>query len=231
MAGGVRAKRTTSVDTERAETATARSQVYGFLATVFRAEMTEPLLAALEGPGLTEVLVRLGIDPSATIPDAPRDALLEELAVEYAQLFLGPGPHVSPHASVHKEEEGPAAWGQLWGEETVRVKRFVEAAGLEYDAGYAGLPDHISVELEFLGRLAAHEALAWEEGDAESALFCLGVERKFIDEHVRAWVPGFCDKVAEHARLPFYRNIATLTKAFIGFDRTVIGEMETETGR
>ncbi|GBE05880.1 hypothetical protein BMS3Abin10_01521 [bacterium BMS3Abin10] len=44
------------------------------------------------------------------------------------------------------------------------------------------------------------------------------MEKKFIEEHLLKWIPIFCDKVITWAELPFYREMAKLTKFFIEFE-------------
>ncbi len=144
------------------------------------------------------------------------------MAVEFTRLFLGPGSHISPHESVFVEADGGV--GGLWGEKTVEVKKFIETAGLAYGSDFTGIPDHVSVELEFLQKLAEWEAGKWAENDTENAVFCLGVEKRFIEEHLGKWVPELCDKVAARAELPFYREMAGVTKKFIEYEQRTIGE-------
>ncbi len=202
------------------ETALARSQVYGLLATLFRAEPEEAFLKELQGPGLSGVFSELGLDLGEDLQEKPVEESVEELAVEYTRLFLGPGPHISAHESVFIEVDGGA--GGLWGKKTVEVKKFIETAGLTYDTEFHGIPDHVSVELEFLQKLAEWEAGKWAEDDTENAIFCLGVEKRFIEEHLGRWVPELCDKVVAQAELPFYKEIARFTKDFIRFEEELI---------
>lgn len=207
---------------QMSETALARSQVYGLLATLFRGEPTEALLRELKGPRFAGVFSDLGSDLGGELREKSEVELREELAVEFTRLFLGPGPHISAHESVFVEADGGI--GGLWGEKTVEVKRFIEAAGLTYGSDYTGIPDHISVELEFLQRLVACEAENWGESDTGNALFCLGVEKRFIDEHLGRWVPAFCDKVAARAAMLFYREMAGVTKRFLEYEQRTIDE-------
>jgi TorA maturation chaperone TorD len=73
------------------------------------------------------------------------DRLLSELSLEYTRLFVGPGKHVSPYESVHASDSG-----SLRDEAASTVQRIVESAGIEFQADYHGMPDHIRVELEFM---------------------------------------------------------------------------------
>lgn len=202
---------------EKGTVAGQRSNIYGLLATVYRQEITSDLLNQIKDPQLLGVLSGLGAELPGDFLDKPESELLEALAVEYAMLFLGPGEHISPHESVHRKK-GVAKSGLLWGESTVEVKKFIEFSGLEYRPDYTGIPDHISVELELMQKIAQREAKAWEEEDRDGALRCLKYEKQFIEEHLICWIPDFCEKVIAAAESPFYREMASLTKTFIEFE-------------
>lgn len=202
---------------DRAAVARMRSHLYGILATVYRQEASSELLKRIKDPQFSIVLSDLEIDLFGDLSQNSEEELLEALAVEHARLFLGPGKHVSPHESVHhKREDGQ--WGQLWGASTVEVKKFIEATGLNYDGAYRGVPDHISVELEFMELLTQKQAQAESEKDEEGAQRYLEVEKRFLQEHLIRWVPEFCEAVRERADLSFYRELAGLTRRFIEFD-------------
>jgi len=202
---------------DRAETARQRSSIYGFLGLIYRAEVTRPLLTQMRKQEFLSMLSGIGAQFDEDFLKKDDTVLIEDLAVEYTRLFLGPGRHISPHESVHHERDD-GDWGKLWGGSTVDVKKFIESAGLHYQTEYSGLPDHISVELEFMGALAMEEALAWGKNDAERAEYCRQIQRKFMDWHLSKWIPKFCDKVIPHAELPFYREMAKVTKSFMQFE-------------
>jgi TorA maturation chaperone TorD len=86
------------------------------------------------------------------------------------------------------------------------------------------MPDHISVEFEFMQKVIERERTAWEEGDGDAALYCLKMEKMFIDDHLHRWVPRFCGKVAEDAQLSFYREMAKLTKGFVELEKESIDD-------
>jgi TorA maturation chaperone TorD len=184
---------------------------------VFAQEVTADFLSRIKDPQFLGVLSGLGVEFQSDFLEKPDKELLENLSVDYAMLFLGPGKHISPHESVHHQRED-GKWGQLWGQSTVEVKKFIEATGLHYDPAYKSIPDHISVELEFMEMLSRREAQEWSEGNQEEALNLLEVELRFIRDHLSRWVPTFCDKVIAGADFSFYRELAGLTKRFIEFD-------------
>jgi TorA maturation chaperone TorD len=206
--------------------ANLRSALYGFLAAIYRQEVSSDLLQHIKDPQLLGVLTKLGIELNNGFFKKPEKELLEDLAVEYAHLFLGPGKHVSPHESVHHKKENTQS-GQLWGESTAEVKKIIESSGLEYQPEYTGLPDHISVELEFMQQVVLREEQAWQDDDKEAALLCLENEKKFVDEHLFRWIPEFCEKVIKEADLPFYREMAKLTRTFIEFEKQEIERLNS----
>ncbi|MBU0464464.1 MAG: molecular chaperone TorD family protein [Proteobacteria bacterium] len=208
---------------EKSDVAENRGNVYGLLATVFSQEISSDFLLQIKDPRFLGVLSGLGVEFNGIFFEKPDDDLLEDLAVEFTRLFLGPGKHISPHESIH-HERNDGQWGTLWGQSTVDVKKFIESAGLGYKSEYKGLPDHISVELEFMQQVARAEAQAWEDEDTDKALYCLKIEKKFIEEHLACWIPVFCEKVIQQAELPFYRELAGLTRKFIEFEREELGK-------
>ena len=205
-----------------------RSNIYGLLAAVYRQEATSDLLEQVKDPEFLGVLGDLGVGLGDGFADVPDGELLDALAVEYALLFLGPGRHISPHESVHRNSDDGGS-GMLWGESTVAVKKFIEFSGLEYRPDYAGIPDHISVELDLMQKMAHREGKAWEEGDRDGALRCLKYERQFMHEHLICWVPAFCEKVIASAESPFYRAMASITKLFIELEYHEMNRNDTTT--
>ena len=205
------------------KTARQRSNIYGLLSTIYRTEPTESLLNQLKDNGFEAALSDLGINIKRRFFNRPGKKLIEDLAAEYARLFIGPGMHISPHESIHHERDD-GDWGMLWGASTVEVKKFIESAGLQYNPEYSGLPDDISVELEFMQKVTEHEAQAWEEKNCDGVLYCIKIEKRFIREHLVKWIPAFCDKVISEAKLSFYSEMARLTKYFIEFEKKEINK-------
>ncbi len=98
------------------------------------------------------------------------------------------------------------------------MNKFIESSGFEYRSDYHGMPDHISVEFEFMAEVSKQEAEAWEEEDRDRARHCLKIEKRFLNEHLIQWVPLFCDQVINEAGLSFYGEMARLAKSFIEFE-------------
>ena len=205
---------------ELADSAKSRSEVYGLLATIFREEPTVALIKELRGPRLSGVLSEMEVELGDSFYNDSESEVEEALVLEFTRLFIGPEHHISAHESVFAEAD--AGVGGLWGARTVEVKKFIETTGLDYGTDFNGVPDHVSVELEFMQKLTQWEVDKWMEEDRKSAEYCLSVQRMFLEQHLLCWIPQLCDEVIEQAKLPFYREMAELTRNYMEFERQSI---------
>ncbi len=202
-----------------AENAHSRSHIYGILATVFRSEPTQAFIKELRGPRLSGVFSELGVELGDEFFNIPESELKEILEVEFTRLFIGPENHISAHESIFTEMDGCSA--ALWGTTTVEVKNFIETTGLDYDPKFNGIPDHISVELEFMQKLAEWEADKWGQNDKKNAQYGQKVQSLFLQKHLLCWAPQLCSEVMSRAEIPFYRAMAELCSNYIEFERQV----------
>ncbi len=203
---------------DRQEAARRRAGMYRFLADVFGAEPTAEMLDSLRRPDVVKAFEPLGATFAEELDrmeaDLGTDRLVEELQCEYTRLFIGPGKHVGPHESLHRDDQPPEHWGPA----TAEVKRFIEHHGLDYDPKFPGMPDHIAAEFQFVSMLADAEAEAVEQGEDEKADQAAKIQRTFHREHVACWVPTFCDKVIELATFGFYKDFARIARALVEID-------------
>ena len=208
-----------------------RSSVYGLLALFYRHEPDEDLIRSLRQQEILQGLEEAGLSLNVNeLCDGPIEAVIQRLKTEYTRLFIGPGKHVVLNESVYRDSEG-----LLWGKSTVAVKGFIEATGLDLDAEWSGLPDHISIELELMQRLTDHEAELWNyipagkyiwiENDLDSVRRCIGTEREFMQKHLLQWVPLLCDMILDQIPLSFYSEISQFTKNFVTFDSKFINNL------
>jgi len=90
--------------------------------------------------------------------------------------------------------------------------RFYNFFGLRLRPGH--LPDHITVLLEFMQRLAAAEAASG--ADASSLR---RAQRDFLARHLLWWVPQLARSVARCRAPRFYKALMALTYRFLGADQ------------
>ncbi|HSR37254.1 MAG TPA: molecular chaperone TorD family protein [Desulfurivibrionaceae bacterium] len=123
-------------------------------------------------------------------------SLLAPLQVEYTRLFINAIPHVvaPPYGSVYLSDDG-----MLYGNSAVLTKNFYREHGFDLP-GEADIPDHLSLELEFLALLA-------EERHEEEVFL-------FLRDHFRPWFPAFQARVLAEVRHPFYRVLVNLIDFF-----------------
>ena len=197
--------------------------LYGFLANVFATEVSPELLTTLRGPEFRELFTDLEIGLGEEFYGADEAELVDQLAVDFAGLFIGPGHFISPHESVHHVRDD-GDYGKLWGADTVAVKKFVEATGLSYQSEFGGMPDHIAAEFELMQKLEARHAQAVEDGEEELAGNLVLIKNRFLVEHLLVWAPGFFDKVMKNAKLPFYREMAGLAKSFLAQEAELLDQ-------
>ncbi len=105
---------------ELANSAKSRSDVYGLLTRVFREEPTAAFINELRGPRLSRAFSDMDMVLGESFHKESEAELVEALVLEFTRLFIGPGPHISAHASVFNEAESGA--GRHWGAKPVGVK-------------------------------------------------------------------------------------------------------------
>ncbi|WP_162910147.1 TorD/DmsD family molecular chaperone [Azohydromonas sediminis] len=142
---------------------------------------------------------------AARLADGSADSWL----VEYARLFLTPPVPVPLNAGVYLE-------GALGGSSVQMVRSCYQAAGVEPDENFRDLPDHVSMQLEFLGRLYERAA----RGDADAA----GMADEYCREFVDHWAGPFeaaCRRAsAKSSAAEVYAALVRLVRLAVG-DRTL----------
>jgi len=200
--------------------ARSRSQLYLLLARVFATEMDRSFLDQMKDEKIQTVLKSLGIDLDPINRDDDADGVIDFLAEEYAYLFVGPGKHIAPYESVQIKRGS----GLLMGKETAVVCQFIKDAGFDFLNRDGKIPDHISIELEFLGHLAEAEAKALDANEMDAYLSCIGWQHKFITTHLGKWAADFARRVKERASVPFYKSFASILPRFLASEKAWLGK-------
>ena len=184
---------------DKAEEAKKIGAVYKLLSRVFIREVDAPFLRQLRTGCFCESLKGVGIDFGDEFQHQNEEALLEELAVEYARLFIVPGKAIPPYESVWCEE-------RFMGNSTQAVKDFYRRCGIKI-SDETLMPDHIGLELELMGYLIENKnELAGE----------------FMKEHLGKWAPQFFSLIEKEASHPFYKEMAKLGKRLLEIENEEI---------
>ena len=53
-------------------------------------------------------------------------------------------------------------------------------------------------------------------------------QQRFLDDHLLAWVPTYCERIATEAREPFFTAVVRMTAEAIALDRENIDDLLRE---
>ena len=180
----------------------AALSVHEMLAGLF---LREPTSAQIEQLGTGESGKRmsgLGYPVTAGLEHLDAAAREEAIAVEYCRLFIGPGPHLSPHEAVIRGEN------RHWGQATVDVSAAYAEAGFELRSEVHEMPDHVGVEFQFMATLLRTELDNRRQRRSVPEKRAREQRRQFLEEHLSRWLPDFAEAVAEASHLAFYRELS-----------------------
>lgn len=203
---------------DAAQIARARGAIYKLLARCFYQPTPELVDDLTRGPSaslLQNLLTAFQVDTleGMLAPENNGGSLFESLKEAYDRLFEGPGHvQVPPYESVHRKDVPEMERGLLMGPATLDAKRRYTEAGLAIAKDFTDLPDHIAVELEFMYYLCAKEA---EAGGSEKDGGFVKGQREFLREHFMQWLPDFSAKIIASSKVPFYRDLAQITQAYV----------------
>lgn len=201
--------------------AAVRSELYRLLARSFRfptveffdavrsGQYSETLGAVLSAAPFTH---REGKVEAAQVWLAGVRGEFDQLCAEYIRLFeVGAGSGKPPCPLFGGEYARRPRLDVM--EELVRFYGFFDLALSDSDRE---LPDHISVELEFVHYLAFRESHALETGG--NACTFRRAQADFIERHPGTWLQLLRERLESQAPLPFFRGLVTLTSEVMGAD-------------
>ena len=206
-------------DLESAEElqAAARSRLYDLLARAFAVPdpafhqaVRESVFAAQVSENLAALPYALALDDG----DAVRQQLCEtaghrELQSEYIRLFDVGTPR--PPCPLYGGEYKKGRKGTM--EELIR---FYNYFGLHPSPRSRDMPDHITIELEFMHFVIFREVAALHHQRDRASY--LRAERDFLERHLCAWVPRLAERLRRQQPPAFYGALTRLAEAFLAAD-------------
>jgi TorA maturation chaperone TorD len=197
---------------EHPNIARARASLYRLASRMVGREPDESFLNRLHSPPFKEAITGLGLSPPPLpSPEEAEDAFTE-MDSEFARLFLLPGAPLQPFQSIRRGEE------RLWGETTVAVEQTYKEAGYELNPESGYIPDHLSVELEFMAHLAEEEASSMEAGDETKAKALEDIQRNFLKDYLGDWALEFAKNLEQETSHPYFRFVARLIQITLDSD-------------
>jgi TorA maturation chaperone TorD len=183
---------------------TARSELYGLLASVFYAPPAIELLAqirvaATDTPAAGAFLE----EPWRNFVGVTRSMSDQAISDEYVALFGGVGkPEVYLYGSHFLS-------GFLNEKPLARLRTELNSLGLERSEVMSDTEDHFAYLCEVMRYLIA--------GD-DVAVANLTRQREFFSTHMQPWVNLMCDDIQSNTKAHFYASLAELTRAFMGIE-------------
>lgn len=144
------------------------------------------------------------------------EEVLRDMKTEYSRLFVGPGHLLAPpYESVYKTKDEDNKRGVVMGDSTIAVKNFYRSAGLELAKDFKDLPDHITLELHFMGYLCNLEFDKAHDGSEEDQASVRKMQADFLKIHLDSWILDFSQAVSIGTNSEFYSAIVELTERWI----------------
>jgi TorA maturation chaperone TorD len=131
---------------------------------------------------------------ASLVPDALRTralALATDSAARADSYYEVLGPGGCPAAESAYDRAAVANRGPLIADVAAFYRAFAYPPRLTSELP----PDHIAVELDFLGFLALKAAFACHDGRTEQLDVASDAYRQFLDEHPRFWIRDLCDRL------------------------------------
>ena len=142
---------------------------------------------------------------AAALHDMPT---LDELAADYAAIYLNNRFGASPYESVWLSDEHLACDRSMF-----ELREIYAAAGWQVSDWRSRFDDHLVLQLQYLRQVLASAAVDPEK---------LAV---FIDQHLGYWLPDWAQRVSTHCNTAFYAALAELSYVWLLHFRELLGEI------
>ena len=193
---------------------TTRQNMYRFLSSLYLFEVEEAQLTALKA--MTFPITCLNEDMQEGYEkiaaylagkEVNQDTL-DELAVDYARIFLSAGvaqgKAAFPYESVYTSKQ-----------HLIMQESGSSVASLYAQKGLTPRTDMYRVPEDHLGLFLEYMAVICTEDIKE--------QQDFLQNHLSNWVPAFVQDVNKYASTDFYKGVAKLTKGFVTLEKEYLG--------
>ena len=183
-----------------------RAKAYNFLSSIYLCQPTRAAIKNWKALLSGEVLDSLSeLKEALDQIDLNAEEELEELLWEYTRLFIG--PYRLPCPPWESVYTSPARL--LMQEAYDQMENLYKEMSLTLNHPDL-LPDHLGVELNFLAVLYGKIT-----GNPEREHDYMEFAQKFLNEHLRRWVPQFTLDMERAANFLIYKCLARVTRDFI----------------
>jgi TorA maturation chaperone TorD len=148
-----------------------------------------------------------------------------ELAVDYADLFLGVGHFRNKGEGIPHPSESTYLGGYLYGDVVEKIFEAYLEEGLVKSPDFNEPEDHIALELYFMAHLCRKANTCLESGTYQDLLKCLKTQKAFLDEHLLKWAPRLAEDIIRYANTIFYRAVGKIMKGFLKIEEENVGRL------
>ena len=186
--------------------ASERSNTYRLIARLWLYEVDQELLQRLLAPPLSQPFVEAG----GLLPSDADEQTVEDLSIDYCQIFIGPSGHLPPYQSVWET-------GQLQGSTIESMQQYINIAGYVVEAiPSRAMLDHLGIQLDVMGYVLEQVASGQFDSEALEGLQDFAIS--FFERHL-SWPKDLLDGASSRATTDFYRSVIAMTQDFLESER------------
>ncbi len=187
--------------------------------------LSDDLEALIHAQGLNPLLTQLH-QLKSSLERLAENPL--ELLRGYSHLFLSPPVRVRINAGFHLD-------GAAMAQSTLEMEALYNKHNVAQSEHFRDLPDHLAMQLEFIGFLMASAAEALEQGDEARRHAALTDAACFTNRYMEPWLAGFAGEIqhaakTEQACAP-YAALASIIGAVVAEDAPALAERFPPTPR
>ena len=202
-------------------TALAWSDDAATLALLHDRELTPALLAGIKAIGFPG---NLGMAPNGesteqvfnamrsvveSLPDEPDTAFIDNLAADFASIYLTGALDASPFESFWVSDEHLVCQEAMFD-----MRKLYAADGLAVPDWRKRPDDHLVFQLQFLAKRLERIAAAARADDPHAVAMPWRSLATLLDHHLLRWLPDFVSRVSRRCDTEFYAALALLTSAW-----------------
>lgn len=168
--------------------------VFALLARLWQSEVDAKTLKSIRQPAMAKEWKALG----GEIPDDDSAETIEELAIDYCQLLIGPKNHVPPVQSIWSD-------AKLASDSTSSMQKYIDMIN-GFQPGNEFV-DHIAVQLQYMSVLLSM-------ADQAKPKLIRGLAKAFANDHL-SWTDRFLARAEQKATTGFYKGLASVSQNFL----------------
>lgn len=206
------------------DTWTLLSETYGFIGNSLLKPMSQTPAIGLDsafwdefptafaGEHVDAGLAKLR-DYAAAAGGLGDEKAVEQAAVEYTRLFIGPpAPSAPPWETMNRADGATVGFGEA----TFSMRKLLREAGLELKNENNQYEDHIGIELLYLSELCRRCAQgACDKGEG-------GRMARFIAEHPLSWIEALREKVEAERSDGYFAGLLELAQGVLEWHRKAL---------